>query len=243
MLKGFVHSIESFGAVDGPGIRFLIFLKGCNMRCKYCHNADTWSTDGAEIFDSDTLLDRAERYRPYWKNKGGITVSGGEPLLQIDFLTELFRKANERNINTVLDTAAQPFTRDDPFFEKFQELMKYTDLILLDIKHINSNKHKELTGFSNENILDAAKYLSKIKKPVWIRYVLVPKVTDNYDDLRLTREFIDTLENVQKVEVLPYHTLGAEKWQKLGFEYPLKGIEAPAEENIRNAKKILGDDI
>ncbi len=243
MTKGLVHSIESFGAVDGPGIRFLIFLKGCNMRCRYCHNADTWSTEGAEIFEADTLLNRAERYRAYWREKGGITVSGGEPLLQIDFLNELFKKAHERDINTALDTAAQPFTRDNPFFEKFQELMKYTDLVLLDIKHINSSKHKNLTGFDNKNILAAARYLCEIKKPVWIRYVLVPTVTDNDEDLRQTRKFLDSLENVQKVEVLPYHTLGAEKWKKLGFQYSLDGIEAPTKESIDHAKKILGDEI
>ena len=242
MIKGLVHSTESFGAVDGPGIRFLIFLKGCNMRCKYCHNADTWNTDGAELLDADTLLDKAERYRAYWRKKGGITVSGGEPLLQIDFLLELFRKANERNIHTVLDTAAQPFTMNNPFFEKFQELMQYTNLVLLDIKHIDSDKHKELTGFYNDNILYAAKYLSDINKPVWIRHVLVPTITDDDYYLRKTREFIDTLGNVEKVEVLPYHTLGANKWKKLGLEYPLKDIEAPTEERINNAKQILGDD-
>ena len=240
MTKGLIHSTESFGAVDGPGIRFLIFLKGCNMRCKYCHNADTWSFDGSQELEADELLDRAERYKSYWRKTGGITVSGGEPLLQIDFVTELFMKAHQRGINTTLDTSAQPFTREAPFFPKFQELMKHTDLILLDIKHINSAKHKTLTGHDNANILDAAKFLSEINKPVWIRHVLVPGITDNDDDLILTREFLDTLRNIQKVEVLPYHSLGADKWRKLGMSYPLEGVEAPTDDRVVNARKILG---
>ncbi len=239
-VKGLVHSTESFGAVDGPGIRFLIFLKGCNMRCQYCHNADTWSTEGAELFTADELLDKAERYRAYWRDKGGITVSGGEPLLQIDFLLELFRKAHERGINTALDTSAQPFTRKGEFFAKFRELMNFTDVLLLDIKHIDSMKHKILTGHDNANILDAAKYLSEINKAVWIRYVLVPGITDNEKDLCRTREFLGTLGNVKKVEVLPYHTLGADKWRRLGLDYPLEGIEPPDEQSIINAKNILG---
>ena len=242
MITGLVHSTESFGAVDGPGIRFLIFLKGCNMRCQYCHNADTWSTEGAEECTADSLLDRAERYRSYWRKSGGITVSGGEPLLQIDFVAELFRKAKTRGINTVLDTSAQPFTRTSPFFTKFQELMTYTDLVLLDIKHIDPQKHKALTGHDNKNILDAAQYLSEINKPVWIRHVLVPGITDNDEDLRKLRAFIDTLGNVQKVEVLPYHSLGLDKWEKLGLVCPLKDIEPPSDERIRNAKAILGGD-
>ncbi len=240
MIKGLIHSTESFGAVDGPGIRFLIFFKGCNMRCKYCHNADTWNFEGAEIYEADELLNKAEHYREYWRKNGGITVSGGEPLLQIEFLIELFKKAHERNINTVLDTSAQPFTKDSPFFEKFEILMNYTDLILLDIKQINPEKHKELTGFDNKNILDAAKYLAEIKKPVWIRHVLVQGITDNDEDLRQTRKFIETLTNVKKIEILPYHTLGADKWRKLGLKYPLEGVEPPAEERIINARKILG---
>ena len=242
MLKGYIHSFESFGAVDGPGIRFIIFFKGCNFRCQYCHNADTWKIDGAEIFTADEILDKAERYRTYWRKNGGITASGGEPLLQIDFLTELFSKAHERKINTVLDTSAQTFSRGKSYLEKFNALMNFTDLILLDIKHINSEQHKILTGFDNKNILDAAKYLSEINKPVWIRHVLVPGITDDDKYLKQLREFLDTLKNIQRVDVLPYHTLGAEKWRKLGLEYPLSNVDVPDEERILNAKKILGDD-
>ena len=239
MITGLVHSTESFGAVDGPGIRFLVFLKGCNMRCQYCHNADTWTLDGAHELTADDVLKKAERYRAYWRKTGGMTISGGEPLLQIDFVAELFRKAKTRKINTVLDTSAQPFTRTSPFFEKFRDLMSYTDLVLLDIKHIDPQKHKALTGHDNKNILDAAEYLSDINKPVWIRHVLVPRITDNDEDLKALRRFIDTLKNVQRVEVLPYHSLGLDKWAKLGLTCPLKDIEPPSDERIENAKKIL----
>lgn len=240
MIKGRIHSLESFGSVDGPGLRYIIFLKGCNMRCKYCHNVDTWNPESDMQYDANELLDKAERYRAYWKNGGGITVSGGEALLQIDFLLELFKEAKKRDINTCLDTSAQPFTRDEPFFSKFEELMKYTDLLLLDIKHIDDEEHKKLTGHTNVNILDCARYLSDIKKPVWIRHVLVPGITDNDEYLKKTKEFIDTLDNVERVDVLPYHSMGAYKFEELGIPYQLKGVEPPTAERIKNAKDILG---
>ena len=239
MIKGYIHSTESFGSVDGPGVRFLIFLKGCDMRCKYCHNPDTWEKNCGEEMTADELLEKALRYKSYWRKEGGITVSGGEALLQIDFLIELFEKAKERGINTCLDTCAQPFTREGEFFEKFERLMKSTDLVLLDIKHIDSAEHKELTGHGNENILDCARYLDEIGKPVWIRHVLVPGITDNDDYLKQTRAFIDTLSNVQKVEVLPYHTLGTFKYEEMDIPYRLEGVEPPSAERIANAKEIL----
>ncbi|MBQ9434291.1 MAG: pyruvate formate lyase-activating protein [Synergistaceae bacterium] len=237
---GRVHSTESFGAVDGPGIRFVIFLKGCNMRCLYCHNPDTWAFDGADMQTPSALLDLAERYRKYWRKTGGITVSGGEPLLQPEFMAELFREAHNRKIHTALDTSAQPFTREEPFFGKFNAILEHTDLVLLDIKHIDPVKHKALTGHDNANILDAAEYLSEVHVPVWIRHVLVPEITDNDSDLLRLRKFLDGLGNVQKVEVLPYHSLGAEKWHRLGKKYQLEGINPPSDERIANAKSILG---
>ena len=240
MIKGRIHSLESFGSVDGPGLRYIIFLKGCNMRCKYCHNVDTWNPESDMQYDANELLDKAERYRAYWKNGGGITVSGGEALLQIDFLLELFKEAKKRDINTCLDTSAQPFTRNEPFFSKFEELMKYTDLLLQDIKHIDDEERKQLTGHTNVNILDCARYLSDIKKPVWIRHVLVPGITDNDEYLKKTKEFIDTLDNVERVDVLPYHSMGAYKFEELGIPYQLKGVEPPTAERIKNAKDILG---
>lgn len=238
-LKGYVHSLESFGSVDGPGVRYVIFLTGCAMRCQFCHNPDTWNMQAGTLYTTDELLKTAMRYRTYWGEKGGITVSGGEPLLQIEFLTELFRKAKEQGIHTTLDTSGNPFTREEPFFEKMQELMKYTDLVILDIKHIDDEKHKVLTGCTNENILDMAKYLDEIGKPVWIRHVLVPERSDEDVALEKLHEFIEELGNVEKVEVLPYHTLGAYKWKELGYEYPLEGIDPPTKERVEHAKQVL----
>ena len=234
-----VHSVESFGSVDGPGIRFVIFLKGCAMRCQYCHNPDTWDRAGGNLRSVDDVLSQALRYRSYWGEKGGITVSGGEALLQIQPLTELFHKAKDLGINTCLDTSAQPFSRKDGRFSAFEALMKYTDLVLLDIKHIDNDAHKRLTGSENENILDCARYLSDIHKPVWIRHVLVPGINDDDESLHRLRSFIDTLSNVERVEVLPYHALGVYKWEQLGIPYKLTDVKPPTEESVLHARKIL----
>ena len=241
MKEAYIHSTESFGSVDGPGIRFLIFLQGCHMRCRYCHNPDTWRapSGGDDSLSVTELLDKAERYRTYWGPEGGITVSGGEALLQIDFLIDLFEEAHRRGINTCLDTAAQPFTRDEPFFTKFQRLMQSTDLVLLDLKHIDSERHRWLTGHGNEQILDCARYLSDSGVPVWIRHVLVPGITDDEEQLTALRRFIDTLTNVKRVEVLPYHTLGLFKWQQLGIPYTLSDIPVPTAEQVEHARQIL----
>lgn len=271
---GYVHSTESFGAVDGPGIRFVVFLQGCKMRCKYCHNPETWNlvTDYSKLYSDETsdsereelekkieentkllkdkgvkieartpedLLKQALRYKPYWKNGGGITVSGGEALLQMDFLIEFFKLAKAEGIHTTIDTAGNPFTREEPFFSKFNELMNLTDLFLLDIKQINDDKHRDLTGFSNSNILDLAQYLSDQGKHMWIRHVLVPTITTDEDDLKKTKEFIDTLKTVDKVEVLPYHKLGITEWERLGIPYKLEGIDPPTDEEQKLAKSIL----
>ena len=217
MVKGFIHSIETFGSVDGPGVRFIIFLRGCRMRCRYCHNPDTWRLG----------------------KQGGITVSGGEALLQMDFLIDLFEKAHKRGINTCLDTAAQPFTRKEPFFSQFARLMAVTDTVLLDIKHIDDEAHRQLTGWSNANILDCARYLSEIGKPVWIRHVLVPGLTDDEGQLHRLRAFIDTLYNVQRVEVLPYHRLGVYKYAELGLPYSLDDVDPPTPDQVKVAEHIL----
>ena len=237
--KAYVHSIESFGSVDGPGIRFVIFLSGCKMRCRYCHNPDTWTMKSDDMRSADELLQQALRFRAYWGKEGGITVSGGEALLQIDFMLELFEKAKALGINTCLDTAAQPFTREEPFFSKFTKLMSLTDLVLLDLKHIDNQEHKKLTGWENNNVLDCARYLSQIQTPVWIRHVLVPNITDNDTYLHDLRDFIKTLHNVKRIEVLPYHSMGAYKWQKLGLNYTLDHVDSPTRERVENAEKIL----
>lgn len=242
-IKGLIHSTESFGAADGPGIRFIVFTQGCRMRCRFCHNPDTWSIEGDETcteMNAKEVLDKALRYRSYWKKDGGITVSGGEPLLQIDFLLDLFRLAKEQGVSTCIDTAGNPFTREEPFFSKFRQLMEITDLLLLDIKEIDPERHKNITGFDNANILDMARYLSDIGKPVWIRHVLVPGLSDFDEDLDALAEFINTLSNVQKVEVLPYHTLGKFKWENLGLKYSLEDTAPPSAERIDNAQRILG---
>lgn len=240
---GRVHSVESFGSADGPGVRYIVFLKGCNMRCKYCHNPDTWAkcgeNDGARLMTPQEVLKTAMRYKAYWKQTGGITVSGGEALLQIDFVTELFKLAKEKGVNTCLDTSGNPFTKEEPFFGKFNELMKYTDLFMLDIKHIDDEEHKKLTGQTNQNILDMARYLSENGKKMWIRHVLVPGITTYEKYLKQLREFIDTLKTVDRVEVLPYHTLGVFKWKELGIPYQLEGVEPPTKEQIECAKRIL----
>lgn len=237
---GRIHSTESFGAADGPGVRYIIFMQGCDMRCRYCHNPDTWDKSHGTEITAEQALKQALRYRSYWKKGGGITVSGGEPLLQTDFLTELFRLAKAENVSTCIDTAGQPFTREEPFFSKFSELMNYTDLLLLDIKEISSGRHRTITGHDNANILDMARYLSDIGKPVWIRHVLAPTLSDFDEDIDGLRGFIDTLKNVERVEILPYHTLGRFKWDDMGIKYPLEGVEPPSEERIANAKRRLG---
>ncbi len=210
------------------------------MRCKYCHNPDTWNLSGGEEKSADELIQSALKFKKYWGDKGGITISGGEPLLQIDFLIDLLKKAKEEGIHTTIDTAGNPFTREEPFFAKFEELMKYTDLLLLDLKEINPKRHKELTGFENSNILEMAKYLFEIGKPVWIRHVLVPENSDFDEDLTALGDFIGSLSNVEKVEVLPYHTLGKFKWDNLGIAYQLEGINSPEQERIKNAQQLLG---
>lgn len=236
---GKIHSLESFGAADGPGVRFVVFLKGCSMRCKYCHNPDSWASQGGEEWTAEDLLKKVIRYKGYWGKDGGITVSGGEPLLQIDFLIEFFKLAKAEGVHTTIDTSGNPFTREEPFFLKFQELMKYTDLLLLDIKEINPERHKALTKQDNANILDMAKYLSDIEKPMWIRHVLVPENSDFDEDLDELNLFIEKLSNVKRIDVLPYHTLGLFKWENLGIKYELEGIDPPSEERIQNAEKRL----
>ncbi|ADK67422.1 pyruvate formate-lyase activating enzyme [Olsenella uli DSM 7084] len=238
-MLGRVHSTESFGSADGPGVRFLIFLQGCPMRCRYCHNVDTWPLDKGSETSADDLLDKAERYRGYWGPQGGITVSGGEALLQAEFVLELFTKAHERHVNTCLDSSLAPFTRTSPFFDTFVQLMGVTDLVLADIKHIDAQEHRSLTGHGNENILDCLRYLSEARVPVWIRHVLVPGITDNDGYLRRTRGFIETLDNVERIEVLPYHSLGAYKWEQLNIPYTLGGVQPPSHERVINAERIL----
>lgn len=237
---GQVHSLETFGLVDGPGVRFVVFLQGCRMRCQYCHNPETWSMTGGTPWTAEDLFQRVWRYHNYWKNNGGITVSGGEPLLQIDFVTALFRLAKEKGVHTVLDTAGNPFTTEEPFFGKFQQLMEVTDLVMLDLKDTDPQTHQKLTGWDNANILQMAQYLSDTGKDMWVRRVLVPGLTDHREELAHLRTLLDSWKTVRRVEILPYHTLGLFKWEKLGIDYPLDGVPTPTEEEVRQAEEILG---
>lgn len=236
-MNGRIHSFESFGTVDGPGIRFVVFLQGCPLRCLYCHNPDTWLGGGTEYSATD-VINRVLRYKNYFSNGGGLTASGGEPMAQREFVTELFKLAHKEGINTCLDTSG--FLFDESRKEEFLPLLNVTDLVLLDIKHIDDEKCKELTGKTNKNTLAFAKFLSDNGVKMWIRHVLVPNLTDDDEWLKKIRSFTDSLQTVERIEVLPYHTMGVVKYEKLGYDYPLKGVEAPNKERVENAKKILG---
>ena len=224
MIKGRVHSRESFGTVDGPGIRYVLFLQGCPMRCLYCHNPDTWSTVGGTEMTVSDVLSEYKRNRSFYKN-GGITVTGGEPLMQIDFLIELFKAAKGEGIHTCIDTSGATFNGKGTEYEKkLSELLGYTDLVMLDIKMVDREGHKKLTGRDNAEILAFSEYLAEKKIPVWIRHVVVKGYTDLPEESRRLGEFLSTLPNVKALDVLPYHTLGVEKYRALGIEYPLQGV-------------------
>lgn len=239
-MTGKIHSVFSGGTVDGPGIRFVVFMQGCPLRCKYCHNPDTWSIAGGEERTVQSLVNEIVRYKNYFGANGGLTVSGGEPLLQIDFVIELLKEVKNKGINTAIDTSGCTFNVENKeILEKFKELNKYVDLYLLDIKHIDDFRHVELTGASNKNVLNFAKWLDSQNKKVWIRHVLLEGYTDNDEYLNKLANFIKTLSNVEKVEVLPYHTMGEVKYKNLGIDYPLKGVEPPKKERVEKARQIL----
>ena len=245
-IKGRIHSFESFALVDGPGVRYCIFLQGCNMRCKYCHNPETWTCGTGEEWTPEDLFKKVYRYKNYWGKDGGITVSGGESLLQMEFVTEFFKLAKAKGVHTALDTSGNPFKLEPEYLEKFDRLMEVTDLFILDIKemddakHTDPAKHKELTGCPNKNILALATYLSDHGREMWIRHVLVPELTDDEEGLKALADFIKTLKTVSRVEILPYHTLGVFKWEKLGINYPLEGVRVPTDEEVKRAETILG---
>ncbi len=230
-----VHSVESFGAVDGPGIRYVLFLQGCHLQCKYCHNRDTWDMNGGKYKSLDDIYDSILRYKNYIVPNGGVTVSGGEPLLQVKFLIELFTKLKKQKIHTCIDTSGMVSLTDD-----IKKVLKLTDLVLLDIKHIDDEKCKDLVGRSNKLELEFAKYLSDNNIPVWIRQVLIPGYTDSEEDLLKLKDFLSTLNNVKKVEFLPYHSMGEFKWKELGFKYELEDVRDATSEDVDRAKRTLG---
>lgn len=230
--KGKIHSFESFGTVDGPGVRFVVFLLGCAFRCLYCHNPDTFKMNqSAYELTPREVLEKMNKFSPYYKH-GGITVSGGEPLLQPQFVKELFRICKAEGIHTAIDTAGC-FLGDD-----VKEALHYTDLVLLDVKCIDPDIHLTLTGKPLQPTLDFADYLAKQKIPAWVRYVLVPGYTDREDLIENHAAFVAGLNNVEKVEILPFHKMGAIKYELLGMEYPLKDTEPPSQARVENAKRI-----
>ncbi len=235
-IYGNIHSLESCGTVDGPGIRFVVFTQGCPMRCQYCHNPDSWTTTENKKMSVDEILEKYEGVKEFLRN-GGLTVTGGEPLLQIDFVTELFKKAKEKQIHTALDTSGILFNRKNT--EKIDKLLNYTDLVLLDIKHIDNVEHKKLTGMPNLNILDFAKYLSEKNIPVWIRHVVVPEITYNEKYLSELGEFLSTLNNIKALDVLPYHNMAIPKYKNLGINYSLKDLQPLTKEEAIKARDII----
>lgn len=235
---GNIHSIETCGTVDGPGIRFVLFLQGCPMRCLYCHNPDTWEIGLNRESNKMTPSEVMAKYNGVKEFcKGGITVTGGEPLVQIDFVTELFKLAKEKNIHTALDTSGILFNLAAT--EKFDKLLGYTDLVLLDIKHIDNKEHINLTGHPNKNILDFAKYLSVINKPVWIRHVVVPGINNKEDFLIGLGKFLAGLQNVKALDVLPYHNMAISKYESLKINYPLSDIPPLSKEEAIKARNII----
>ena len=240
-MTGKIHSVFSGGTVDGPGIRFVVFMQGCPLRCKYCHNPDTWEFSAGEERTVEDLTKEIIKYKNYFGTKGGVTISGGEPLMQIDFVIELLKSVKSYGIHTAVDTSGFTFNeQSEESVKKHTELNKYVDLFLVDIKHIEDDKHKILTGVSNKNTLSYCKWLDAQGKKTWIRHVLLDGYTNNESDLIKLSEFIKTLSNVEKVEVLPYHTMGEVKYQKLGYTYPLKGVTPPTKDSITKARQILG---
>lgn len=243
-MKGRIHSLESFGTVDGPGTRFVVFTQGCPMRCAYCHNPDTQPMEGGELMEPAYIIEQYLRNEPFYHNKGGLTVTGGEPLMQIDFLIDLFTLAKEHNIHTCIDTSGIAFNRsNEVMMPKFDALMKLTDLVMLDIKHIDPDKHIWLCEQPNDNILDFARYLDEKDVDMWIRHVIVPTITDDDEYLFKLGEFIGQFKNLKALDALPYHTMGEVKYEKLGKEYRLKGIPAMKQDELLKKKQVILDGI
>ena len=238
-MQGRIHSLESFGTVDGPGVRFVVFVQGCPMRCAYCHNPDTWAMTGGTMMEPTEIIEQYERNKGFYRG-GCITVTCGEPLMQVDFLIDLFTLAKSKDIHTCIDSSGIAFNPDSTqFMEKLDRLMTLTDLVMLDIKHIDPEKHKELTAQPNKRILEFAAYLNEKKVDMWIRHVVVPGITDDDKYLEELGYFIGQFTNLKALDVLPYHTMGEVKYQKLGMEYKLKGVPAMDKDKAIEKKKIV----
>lgn len=237
--EGYIHAIETMGCLDGPGIRFVLFMQGCNLKCSYCHNVNSQFKNCGQKMNTNEVSKEVIKYKEFFfSSNGGITVSGGEPLLQIHFLIELFKFLKKENIHTAVDTSGD-FKLNEKTKAIFDELLAFTDLILLDVKLIDEEKHIKLTGFTNKHILELGKYISKKGIPLWIRHVLVPGITNKEGDIQRLKDYVDELKTVEKIEVLPYHSMGKSKWEELGLNFTLKGVIAPTDREIIDAKVIL----
>lgn len=241
---GKIHSIESFGTVDGPGVRFVVFLQGCPLRCKYCHNPDTWHLSDAPItLTAEQTLEKMLRNLPFYRT-GGITATGGEPLLQIDFLTELFTEAKRHNIHTCLDTSGATFNKEDgERMAKFDKLLSVCDLVMLDIKHTSKTAHKELCSGELDTTLDFLSYLAESNKDTYIRHVIIPGITYEEGSLKSLGKMLRGFDNIKKIEILPYHKLGLTKYDALGIDYPLRGTEALNADDAAKALAIVESEL
>lgn len=232
-MDGYIHSFESFGTKDGPGIRFVLFLQGCPLRCLYCHNVDTWDIkDRKMVMTPEEIIKEVLKVKGFIKS-GGITISGGEPLVQADFVKEVFKLAKQENIHTALDTSGYIFN------EKAKQALEYTDLVLLDIKHIDPDKYKVLTSVNLENTLKFAQYLKDIDKKVWARYVLVPGYSNDDRDLHNWAKYVSQFNNVERVDILPFHQMGGYKWKEIGKEYKLENTPTPTRDQVIKAVEIF----
>jgi len=218
MERGSISQIESFGLKDGPGIRTVVFMSGCKLRCKYCHNPEMWNMKNPN-YTKEELVNKILRNKPYFKNNGGVTFSGGEPLLQSNFLLEVFKLLKKENIHIALDTAGVGNGN-------YEEILSYVDLVLLDIKHVTNEEYKNLTGLDNKEFNTFIEALNKSNKPVWIRQVIVPGLMDNDNYLKGLKEQLDKIKNIEKIEFLPYHNLGKEKYKELNIPYPYEHLES-----------------
>lgn len=234
MAEGYIHSTESMGTVDGPGIRFVIFTQGCPLRCQYCHNPDTWKLKDGIKTTTEELIKKIVKIKPYIERSGGgITISGGEPTMQFDFTLDLLKKAKAAGLDTAVDTSGYVDS------EKFKKLLPYLDLVLLDIKTLDNLKHQNLTGVSNEKTLNIVELMEKEKQPYWIRQVIVPGITDSLEEMQDFADYLKDKKYLEKIELLPYHELGKHKWENMGLEYKLSAVEPPSAKKMSKLNSVF----
>ncbi len=233
-MQGYIHSIETMGLVDGPGIRVVVFLQGCPLRCLFCHNPDTWEKGKNFLTTSDDVVNTVRKYRSYIEDNGGITLSGGEPLFQSEFTLDILKKCKKAGIHTALDTSGTGYDKG-----LLEEILKYTDLVILDIKAINKTNYKKITGYDIDDFNYFVDILNKLNKKVWLRQVIIPTINDNEKYIKDLKKYMKKIKNVERIDLLPYHTMGVSKYKKLNIKYRLDGIEAMDKNRIEELKKLL----